>query len=142
MTIDADLEGMHVLIVEDHQGMAELLAEEINEAGLTARWVSHAEKAVALLSRWHADIIVSDMRLPGADGLALLNQVKAMEHAPAFLIITAFGTVDQAVAAIKAGADDFMTKPLDLRQFMFRLERLLEIRKLQFAGVNILEDVV
>ncbi len=131
MTIDADLKGMQVLIVEDHAGMAELLAEEINEAGLTARWVGNAEKAVALLSHWQADIIVSDMRLPGADGLALLNQVKAMEHAPAFLIITAFGTVDQAVAAIKAGADDFLTKPLDLRQFMFRLERLLEIRKLR-----------
>ncbi len=125
------IKNMKVLIVEDHQGLAELLAEEIVEAGLRARWVSSAEQATPLLSRWGPDLVVSDLRLPGADGLELMSRVKSEPGAPAFLVITAFGTISQAVEALKAGADDFLTKPLDLHHFIHRMTGLLETRWLR-----------
>ncbi len=126
-----NLKGMKVLIVEDHEGLAELLAEEIKDAGLRARWLTSAEKALPLLSRWGPDLVVSDLRLPGSDGLEFLKKVKSLPLPPAFLIITAFGTVAQAVEALKSGADDFLTKPLDLRHFMHRMAGLLETRRLR-----------
>ncbi len=131
MNGDVQLKGMKVLVVEDHDVLAELLAEEISDAGMESRWVSTAEKAVSLLTRWAPDLVVSDLRLPGISGLDLLQKAKSASVPPAFLIVTAFGTVSQAVEALKVGADDFLTKPLDLRHFMHRVTRLLEIRSLR-----------
>jgi len=124
-------DGGKVLIVEDHEGLAELLVEELSDAGLQARSVASAEAALSLVKGWHPDIVVSDLRLPGMDGLELLHVVKRLPTAPEFLIITAFGTVAQAVEALKAGADDFLTKPLDLEQFMHRMRKLMEMRRLR-----------
>lgn len=120
-----------ILIVEDHEGLGALLAEEVEGMGLQVRTVTNAEHALPLCDRWNPDLIVSDLRLPGADGLDLLQAVKRRSPPPGFLIITAFGTVAQAVEALKAGADDFLTKPLDLAHFKHRLERLLDIQRLQ-----------
>lgn len=122
---------MRVLIVEDHEGLAELLVEEVRDAGWDARRAASAEKALPLMKTWRPDLVVSDLRLPGMDGVELLQQIKALPHPPFFLIITAFGTVEQAVAALKAGADDFMTKPLDLEHFLHRVGHFLEVRRLQ-----------
>ncbi len=127
----SQIKDMKVLIVEDQEGLAELLAEEIGESGLQARWTASAEEARPLISSWLPDLVVSDLRLPGADGLELLQQVRAMESPPAFLVITAFGTVTEAVEALKAGADDFLTKPLDLEHFKHRMASILETRKLR-----------
>ncbi|MEX2606132.1 MAG: sigma-54 dependent transcriptional regulator [Kiritimatiellia bacterium] len=120
-----------VLVVEDHVGLAELLEEELQDAGIQARQVENAEKAAALLSRWKPDLVVSDLRLPGMDGFGLLEQVKTLDDPPLFLIITAFGSVEQAVSALKAGADDFLTKPLDLEHFIHVVKRLLTLRELR-----------
>lgn len=120
-----------VLVVEDHTGLAELLEEELQDAGIPARQVENAEKAAALLTRWKPDVVVSDLRLPGMDGFDLLEQVKTLADPPLFLIITAFGSVEQAVSALKAGADDFLTKPLDLEHFIHVVKRLLTLRELR-----------
>ncbi len=125
------IKDMKVLIVEDQEGLAELLAEEISDAGLQAHWVTSAEKAQSLLTQWNPDLVVCDLRLPGADGLELLQQVRSLSAPPSFLVITAFGTVSQAVEALKAGADDFLTKPLDLHHFMHRMSSILETRRLR-----------
>jgi DNA-binding NtrC family response regulator len=117
--------------VEDDEGLAGLLAEEISEAGYTARSVASAEQARAVLQQWEPDLVVSDVRLPGASGLELLKKVVSMHVPPAFIVITAFGTISQAVEALKSGADDFLTKPLDLDHFMHRVVRSLETRRLR-----------
>lgn len=131
-------EEMGVLVVEDHEGLAELLEEEVRDAGWSARHVTSAERALPLLKTWRPDLVVSDLRLPGMNGVELLDQAKAEPDPPFFLIITAFGTVEQAVDALKAGADDFMTKPLDLEHFLRRVGHFLEVRRLrsQVAGLR------
>jgi len=128
----------NILIVEDHNDLAELLSEELKEAGLNVKSAPDAEKGLERLKHWPADVVVSDLRLPGMDGLQFLQQVKSLENAPLFLIITAFGTVEQAVAALKQGADDFLTKPLDLVHFEHVVRRLLDLKHLreQVAGLQ------
>lgn len=125
------IRGQKVLIVEDDEGLARLLADETSDAGTLSRWVKSAEDARTELAQWEPDLVVTDLRLPGADGMQLLRHINTLHARPAFLVITAFGTISQAVDALKDGADDFLTKPLDLDHFMHRVLRILETRQLK-----------
>lgn len=119
------------LIVEDDSGLRRLLADEVRDGGLDVRTVTSVEEAQPLLTSWEPDVVVSDLRLPGANAFALLREARSLHAPPAFVVITAFGSVPQAVEALKAGADDFLTKPLDLDHFMLSVTRSLEARRLK-----------
>ncbi|KIH78142.1 DNA-binding transcriptional response regulator, NtrC family, contains REC, AAA-type ATPase, and a Fis-type DNA-binding domains [Geoalkalibacter ferrihydriticus] len=120
-----------ILVVEDDAALRALLEEEFRDAGLRVRTAADAAAAWSQVERWSPDLVVSDLRLPGADGLALLSRIRELAAPPAFLIMTAFGTVSQAVEALKQGADEFLTKPLDLDHLMLCTRRLLENRRLR-----------
>ncbi|QZN90909.1 sigma-54-dependent transcriptional regulator [Idiomarina abyssalis] len=116
-------------VIEDDPALQELLVEELEAEGYkVTAWgsVEGFKKAAATL-----DLIISDIRLPGQSGLSLLDSLKNEDNAPALLLITAFGTVDQAVDALKQGADDFLTKPLDVEHLLLSVQRILEHRSLQ-----------
>ncbi len=120
-----------VLIVEDDDGLRSLLNDELQDAGLETHTAPSAEEAKAVLKQRRPALVISDIRLPGADGMALLREVQQQERAPAFIIITAFGSISQAVEALKAGADDFLTKPLDLEHLRLSVRRTLENQRLR-----------
>lgn len=120
-----------VLVVEDEEALRDLLKDELEEDGATVLTAVSAEAAIEVLAGTRIDLVVSDLRLPGADGLTLLERTRTMEHPPAFIMVTAFGTIDQAVRALKDGADDFLTKPLDLDHLSVRAARVLENRRLK-----------
>ncbi|WP_027251061.1 sigma-54-dependent transcriptional regulator [Photobacterium halotolerans] len=122
---------MNILLVEDDSDLAELLCEELEGEGYQVVTVHSAEAASAQLGELSPDLVISDLRLPGRNGITLIPEVKAMNPAPAILLITAFGTVNQAVDALKAGADDFLTKPFDMDHCLLTVRRLLEHRKLK-----------
>lgn len=121
----------HVLIVEDDEGLCDLLASEVRDADYQVETATSAEEARALLEQSVPEVIVSDLRLPGADGLDLLRHVRSMHVPPAFIVITAFGSVPQAVDALKQGADNFLTKPLNLDHFLLAVSRSVEQRRLR-----------
>ncbi|MEH6493168.1 sigma-54-dependent transcriptional regulator [Halopseudomonas sp.] len=121
----------HLLLVEDDSGLRELLQEELEAEGYQVTACGSAEDALAPLQQAEIDLLVSDLRLPGADGLSLLPAAQALSPAPAVLIITAFGSVQQAVNALQNGADDFLTKPLEIDHFLLTVKRLLENRRLR-----------
>jgi len=120
-----------VLIVEDDDGLRSLLNDELQEAGLQTQTVPSAEDAQAVLEEKRPALVISDIRLPGADGMSLLRSVQQNARPPAFIIITAFGSITQAVEALKAGANDFITKPLDLDHLRLSVERTLENQRLR-----------
>jgi len=120
-----------VLVVEDDLALRELLQDELIDAGHSVIGAENAESALKILKSERIDMVVSDLRLPGATGLELLHAATQLKPAPGFIIITAFGTVEQAVDALKKGADDFLTKPLKLDHLRISVTRLLQKRKLQ-----------
>ncbi|MFO7818054.1 MAG: sigma-54-dependent transcriptional regulator [Thermodesulfobacteriota bacterium] len=130
MNIEQDGQEM-VLIVEDDEGLNQLLQDELVDAGCSTVSVTSAEQAVAWLENNSADLVVCDLKLPGENGMQLLRETRDYIPMPGFLIITAFGSVPQAVEALKAGADDFLTKPLDLDQLVLCVKRILENRRLR-----------
>ncbi|MFW5950598.1 MAG: sigma-54-dependent transcriptional regulator [Gemmatimonadota bacterium] len=120
-----------VLVVEDDEALRSLLVEEVGDRGLTVRGTESAESARDILEDWPADVVVTDIRLPGASGRDLLRWGAALPDGPDFLLITAFGSVREAVECLRAGASDFLTKPLDLDHLAAALERTLEVRRLR-----------
>lgn len=131
--VEQKLQNAKILVVEDDEGLGDLLQEEIEDWGVTAKLVNTAEDALSLAGTWAPDVVVSDLRLPGADGLSLLRRMRSeiSDTQPDFLIITAFGTVPKAVESLKAGAEEFLTKPLDFEHFKLTIHRILEKRALR-----------
>ena len=114
-----------ILLVEDDQSLGQLLAEELEMDGYTMLRAGTVDEARQQLRGQRPSLIVSDLRLPDGDGLQVLSFQQAEHPGIPFIVITAFGTVDQAVDALKAGADDFLTKPLSTDHLRLKIKRLL-----------------
>ncbi|WP_166254462.1 sigma-54-dependent transcriptional regulator [Marinobacter salicampi] len=114
-----------ILLVEDDASLRMLLGEELEADGYQVESVGTCADATASAREDLPDLIVSDLRLPDQDGMVLLQRLRAEGHEVPFIIITAFGTVGQAVDALKAGADDFLTKPLSMDHLRLKVRRLL-----------------
>ncbi|MFG6667157.1 sigma-54-dependent transcriptional regulator [Halomonas sp. HNIBRBA4712] len=125
--------ALPLLVVEDDAAIRELLEEELNDAGYTTLGVPSAEEAIALLSHTPVAMMITDVRLPGMSGIQLLQQLRQSGSELGIIVITAFGTIDQAVEALKLGADDFLTKPLDLDAIREAVFRVLERQRLALS---------
>lgn len=122
--------GARILVVEDDRTLAELLVEELEAEGWTVDAQQSAEKALEIVDEFEPDLVVSDLQLPGMDGLALLERLRDRHAPPAVLMISAYGTVERAVSALQAGADNFLTKPLDMDHFVLSVQRVVANRRL------------
>lgn len=114
-----------ILLLEDDASLGLLLSEELELDGYRVTRAGTVNEGCRLLATETPDLVVSDLRLPDGDGLELLKATQTGGHSLPFIIITAFGTVDQAVDALKAGADDFLTKPLSTDHLRLKIRRLL-----------------
>ena len=120
-----------ILIVDDEKDTRELMARALG-ADYNVTTAPDAELAIkALEADPSIALMLSDVRMPGADGLQLLKAAKKMRPNLACILLTAFGTVDQAVAAMKDGADDFIMKPVDLDQLDLRVAKALKTGALE-----------
>ena len=120
-----------ILIVDDEKNTREFMAK-----ALSVKYdVITAADAELAMKQLDADqsirLLLSDIRMPGEDGITLMKAAKARNSNLAVILLTAFGSIDQAVAAMKDGADDFITKPVDLDQLELRIEKALKAHKLE-----------
>ena len=121
----------HLLIVDDEAALREAIAERLTDQGFAVTQAATGEDALGHLAAFAFDIIITDLRLPGVDGRAVLDA--ALERYPDIIaiIITGFGTVKDAVDAIKHGAADFITKPFQFDALLHVLDSALEQRRLR-----------
>ncbi|MEL7062073.1 MAG: response regulator, partial [Acidobacteriota bacterium] len=104
-----------VLVIDDETGSRESMALAIEKAGLGVRTFDDAREALGYLQE-HGDIrlAVCDLRMPEMDGLAFLEEVRERQLELGVILVTGFGSIESAVEAMQVGADDYLTKPVDL----------------------------
>ncbi len=108
------------------------MAIAIEKAGITARTFDDAQKALEYVEREPGvRLAVCDLRMPGMDGLSFLNEVRARQLDLGVILVTGFGSIESAVEAMQVGADDYLTKPVDLFELRKRVNNLLENRQLK-----------
>jgi DNA-binding NtrC family response regulator len=121
----------HLLIVEDEGPLRKAVAEQLTDRGYRVEQADSGEAALAKLADFAFDIIITDLRLPGIDGSAVVEA--AVERYPHIIaiVVTGFGTVKDAVEAIKRGAWDFVSKPFQIDELLHVLDSALEQRRLR-----------
>lgn len=102
----------NILVIEDDHTFRSLIVTILEDEGYNVVEEQDGKKALETLRKRSFDLVISDLRLPSLDGLAIYRQAKSEGIVPPFILITAFGTVEEAVSAIKDGVTDFLTKPL------------------------------
>jgi DNA-binding NtrC family response regulator len=120
-----------ILIVEDEAKMRRLLELDLGEEGFTTLSAGDAETGLKLLRENSVDLVVTDLKLPGMNGLDFLQAVKHQNAALPVIVMTAFGTVETAVEAMKAGASDYVLKPFSLVEMRMVIHKELDVHKLR-----------
>ncbi|MCW5963198.1 MAG: sigma-54-dependent Fis family transcriptional regulator [Bryobacterales bacterium] len=128
-----------ILIVEDEEKLQRALELHLRSLGFEVVKAGSAEGALAEIDR--ADLILSDLRLPGMDGLELLSRIRLTNSVSPVILMTAFGTVESAVEAMRQGANDFLTKPFSLDHLTSVVERALEVRALRDENRKLREEL-
>ncbi|MGI9504700.1 MAG: PEP-CTERM-box response regulator transcription factor [Geminicoccaceae bacterium] len=123
-------EQPRVLIVEDEKSMGDMLATDFRLRGTESVWCANAEEAAAALRKSEFDVVLTDINMPGISGLQLCDQVTRDYPDIPVIVMTAFGNMETAISAIRAGAYDFVPKPVELELLALTIARAVKQRRL------------
>ena len=130
-----------VLVVEDDGAMLELLREALDEGGFEVETARGGREGLERVRRGGIDLVVSDVKMPDLDGLDMLREIKACDPSPYVITITAFGSIDTAIRAVKLGAFDYITKPFEIDHLLMVVEKALGERELRSQVARLQDEV-
>ena len=133
--------GHKVLVVDDDLGMAGLIADVLQEDGFFVTIMGDSLEASKILKKEDFDVIVTDLKMKGLKGLDLLQEVKRVAPLTPVIIITAFGTIESAIQAMKMGAYDYITKPFQMDELVLTVKKALENRLLKREVARLKREV-
>jgi DNA-binding NtrC family response regulator len=129
-------------VIDDETGSRESMAIAIERAGLAVRTFDEAKKALEYLDENDgARLAVCDLRMPGMDGIAFLNEVRERKLDLGVILVTGYGSIESAVEAMRVGADDYLTKPVDLYELRKRVMNLIEKEQLKEEVTSLREQL-
>ncbi len=123
--------ALQVLVVDDEPAIRQVVAAQLRKAGHSVEQAGDGETAMERLAKGDVDIVLCDIKLPGLSGIEVLRQARTAGIDTAFIMMTAFASVDTAIEAIKAGASDYMIKPLNNDELLHRLTKVGDLRGLR-----------
>ncbi|HOW65654.1 MAG TPA: sigma-54 dependent transcriptional regulator [Candidatus Paceibacterota bacterium] len=123
-----DKSKINILVVEDERGLCDGLQEALRREGYMVSAANEAEAALELISKHLYNLVLTDVKMPGLSGLELMRQIKVRSRDTMFILMTAYGTVENAVQAIKEGAYDYLAKPLDMQRLRALVQKALEFQ--------------
>ncbi len=124
-----------VLVVDDEETQRDIILTILKDEGIEARAASTVEEALEFIKKYEPEVVLTDLRLGNGDGIQLMEKVLAEPfdgwrsnswRPPSFIILTAYGTINSAVEAVKKGAFDYLTKPVDRDVLLITIKRALE----------------
>src|SRR5574337_532323 len=119
-----------VLVVDDEKGQREILKTILESEGFDVGVASGAQEALSAIQKNNFDLVFSDLKMPGVDGHELLKQINREKPSISIVIVTAHGSIDSAVEAIRHGAFDYLTKPLDREKLLITAKKAVEKSRL------------
>ena len=120
-----------ILIVDDSQSMCEMIEADMRKRGFDPSWYLSAKEAFSAMKDEDFDVVLTDLQMPGMDGVELCERIVTNRPDVPVVVITAFGSMETAVAALRAGAYDFVTKPMEMDMLAFTVKRAVNHRSLQ-----------
>jgi len=120
-----------ILIADDHDALRRGLLRALTEAGHDVDEAPNGNAAIQRLHDGYYDVVLTDLKMGGSDGLEVLRTTKALHNSTAVILMTAFGSVTTAVEAMKSGAFDFVQKPFEIEEMEVKIEKALEVRRLR-----------
>jgi DNA-binding NtrC family response regulator len=128
-----------ILIVDDEANARAALSEILHEDGYVTETAADGFKALGKLSEFEPDVVLTDLKMPGLDGIGLMEKGRELLPGAVFVVMTAFGTIGSAVDAVKRGADNYLTKPLDFDALAAIVERAMEKSRLVRENLRLRE---
>jgi two-component system response regulator AtoC len=132
---------VRILLVEDEATIAVTLTDDLEAAGYEVKHVADGKAAISELGQTSYDVVITDVRLPGADGMQVLQAAKRARPDTEVLVMTAFATVEHAVEAMRLGADDYIPKPFLNEQVLERIQRIGKFRALLSENQRLREQL-
>jgi len=120
-----------ILLIDDDDSIRKVIGYMLDEAGYTAETAASAEAGMKAFSAQRPDLVLSDIKMPKKDGIQLLGEFKSIDASVPVIILTAFGTVETAVEAMKRGASDYLTKPISRDELLMTVAKTLKISRLE-----------
>lgn len=133
--------GHRLLIVEDEPLLRITMADALRKEGWTVDVAEDGVKGAALFEQHTQEVVLTDLVMPGMGGMDLLKRIKALQPDTTVVIITAHGSVDRAVEAMREGASDFIAKPFSMAQLLVRLSNVCSVRQLREQNVRLQEQL-
>jgi DNA-binding NtrC family response regulator len=130
-----------ILVVDDDENLRWVTQTQLEDAGFRVATVPSGEAALAALDKERPSLVLTDLKMPGISGIELLERIRAQEPELPVLLMTAFGTIQSAVQAVKAGAYDYLTKPIDREELLLVVNRALERQKLVEEVTNLRQNL-
>jgi len=124
------MQKISILVVEDGQSQREMLRDFLRDEGYDVSEVENGNKALNLIREDYFDLLLLDYRMPGMNGMEVLEDAKRINPEIDVIMMTAYGTIETAVKAMKAGAADYITKPIELEELLILIDRISERRSL------------
>src|SRR5690242_1913080 len=130
-----------ILLVEDELNMARTLAKNLERAGHVVEHAAHGEAALARLGASSFDVVLTDLKMPVMDGMALLRAMHDRGLSPAVVILTGYGTIESAVEAMKLGATDYLIKDARPQEILLTIERVLRLDALRRENTRLRGEI-
>jgi two-component system response regulator HydG len=126
-----------ILVVDDEPAARTALVELLRDEGFTVRAAADGYKALGQLDDWTPDLVITDVKMPGMDGIELMQKVRERCDGVGVVVMTAYGSVENAVAAMQQGADDYLTKPVNFAELLLLVRRVLAHGELRRENVRL-----
>jgi DNA-binding NtrC family response regulator len=134
---DITTSGKRILVVDDEEGMRELLAEYLRAFGYDVTLAENGREALGLYSKGKFDVVVSDLMMKPVNGMELLGELIKTDPDVLFIMVTGYPSIGSAMEAIKKGAKDYLSKPFNIDEIKLKIERVLLERSLKGRLKNI-----
>ena len=130
-----------LLVVEDDDAMRDLVVEELLDAGFVTLEAGNGREGIEVVKKAKVDVVITDLRMPDIDGFDLIRDVRATRGAPHIIMITAFGSIETAIRAVKLGAYDYITKPFEIEELILVADKALKERGLERRVAQLQREV-